>query len=219
VLENPRHVVQIVGVVKTTKFIYLGEPPLGCVFFPYRQRPRGQMVLVAQTFGDSESVLGPLRDLIQAKDKDVPIFDVHTIETFYEAHTTLANVAVRLIAGMGVLGMGLTIVGLYGLVSYAVSRRTREIGIRIAIGATYVRIVRMVLSEGMTPAWIGVVCGLILSAATAKLLPSLVPIDNPVDMMTFYLVVPLLLIVTLFAAFVPARRAARVSPTVALRCE
>jgi putative ABC transport system permease protein len=115
--------------------------------------------------------------------------------------------------------MGLTIVGLYGLVSYAVSRRTREIGIRIAIGATYVRIVRMVLSEGMTPAWIGVVCGLVLSAVTAKLLPSLVPIDNPVDMMTFYLVVPLLLTVTLFAAFVPARRAARVSPTVALRCE
>jgi putative ABC transport system permease protein len=219
VLENPKQVVQIVGVVKTTKFIYLGEPPLGCIFFPYRQRPRGQMVLVAQTLGDSAAVLGPLRDLIQAKDKDLPIFDVHTIETFYEAHTTLANVAVRLIAGMGVLGMGLTMVGLYGLVSYAVSRRTREIGIRIAIGATYIRIVRMVLSEGMTPAWIGVVCGLILSAVTAKVLPAYLPVDNPVNMLTFYLVVPLLVVVTLLAAFVPARRAARVSPTVALRCE
>src|SRR5205814_7517922 len=123
------------------------------------------------------------------RDNDVPIFDVHTIETFYLAHTTLATVAVRLIVGMGVLGMGLTMVGLYGLVSYAVSRRTREIGIRIAIGATYVRIVRMVLNEGMTPAWVGVVVGLLLSAVTARLLPTLVPVDDPVNVSTFYLVV------------------------------
>jgi ABC-type antimicrobial peptide transport system permease subunit len=164
-------------------------------------------------------VLDPLRDLVLAKDPDVPFFDVHTIENFYDAHITLAVVAERLIGAMGILGMGLTIVGLYGLVSYAVSRRTREIGIRIAIGATYTRIVRMVLSEGMTPAWVGVGCGLVLSGVTSTLLPRLVPIDDPIDTTTFYLVVPILLMVTLLAAFVPARRAARVSPTVALRCE
>jgi ABC-type antimicrobial peptide transport system permease subunit len=177
------------------------------------------MTVLAQTTGDSTSVLEPLRTLVHSKDPDVPFYDVRTMEDAYDAHLALPVVAVRLIGGMGLLGMLLTTVGLYGLVSYAVSRRTREIGIRIAVGATAARIVRMVISEGMTPAWIGVAVGLVLSAVTARLLPSVLPVDNPIDLVTFYVVVPILVVVTMAAATIPARRAARISPTVALRCE
>ena len=117
------------------------------------------------------------------------------------------------------MGMALTVVGLYGLVSYAVSRRTREIGIRIAIGASQGRVLAMVLRQGLTPAWCGAVVGLGLSLVTARLLPALVQIAYRFDSRTLFLVVPLMLAVTLLAAFVPARRAARVEPTVALRCD
>jgi ABC-type antimicrobial peptide transport system permease subunit len=108
---------------------------------------------------------------------------------------------------------------LYGLVSYAVSRRTREIGIRIAIGASAGRVLGMILRQGMTPAWFGVPAGLVLSAVTARLLPLIAPFTYRVEPWTFLFVVPMLLAVTLFAAVVPARRAARVDPTVALRCD
>ena len=117
------------------------------------------------------------------------------------------------------MGMSLTAVGLYGLVSYAVSRRTREIGIRIAIGASQRRVLAMVLRQGLTPAWCGAIVGVGLSIATARFLPALIQMTYRFDFRILALVIPLLVVITSFAAFVPARRAARVDPTVALRCE
>jgi putative ABC transport system permease protein len=124
---------------------------------------------------------------------------------------------IRLIGGMGLMGVTLTAVGLYGLVSYTVGRRAREIGIRLAIGATHGRVLRMILRQGMAPAWLGL--GFVLSVATLRLLPWVIPTNTRYDPRIFVLVVPLLLAITLLAAFVPARRAARVDPTVALRCD
>src|ERR1051326_5289630 len=177
------------------------------------------MVLVAQTLCDSASVLEPLRDLVQAKDKDVPIFDVHTVERFYEAHTTLAVVAVRLIGTMGVLGIGLTMIGLYGLVSYAVSRRTREIGIRMAVGAAKVQISGMMLRQGMVPVWIGLVMGSALSFATLAILPSIIPVVERYDARFHFLVFPALILTTGLAALIPSNRASQVDPAVALRAD
>ena len=126
---------------------------------------------------------------------------------------------VRMIGGIGLMGMALTMVGLYGLVSYAVSRRTREIGIRMAVGATHGNVVRMVLRQAMFPVWLGVPLGLALSVVVSSLLVSTVPTDHRITSGTYWLVVPLLVAVTSLAAAVPARHAARISPTVALRCE
>src|SRR5262249_48056227 len=156
---------EIVGVVRSHEHLYPGELPQQAVYFPYRQRPRSRMTLLVRTAGDSAALLDPIRGLVHARDADVPAFDVQTMEMFYRARATaIGDVLVQLVGGMGLVGMTLTVIGLYGLVSYSVSRRTREIGIRIAVGATYARIVRMVLSQGMTPAWFGVGGGLILSA-------------------------------------------------------
>jgi len=178
------------------------------------------MTLLVTTGTDSAALVKPLRDVVRRLDADVPIFDAQTMETFYGSRVqSFGTTMVRLVGGMGLMGLLLTMVGLYGLVSYTVSRRTREIGIRIAIGATYARIVAMVLRQGMAPAWFGLAAGLLLSVATSRLFGRLVPFGHQVEARTYYPVVPLLLAVTLVAAFVPARRAARVNPTVALRCE
>ena len=110
------------------------------------------------------------------------------------------------------MGVTLTLVGLYGMVSYSVNRRTREIGIRIAVGASYARIIRMVLGEGMTPVVFGIAVGLLGSKVSWHLMAQVTPA-------TYAIVIPSLAALTLVAAFVPARRAARVNPTEALRAE
>jgi hypothetical protein len=218
--DQHRRSVEIVGVVQTSKYGYAGEVAQDAVYFPFRQEARGRMVLLAHTRGESAALLAPLRDQITAIDAEVPLSELQTMELFYEARVTgIGSVIIRLIGGMGVMGVTLTMVGLYGLVSYAVSRRTREIGIRIAIGASYSRILTMILRQGLSPAGAGMLAGLGLSAVTTKLLPRFIPVAHQYDARTFFLVVPMLFVVTLVAAIVPARRAANVQPTIALRCE
>jgi putative ABC transport system permease protein len=178
------------------------------------------MVLLAETAADSGSALAPLRDIVWRMDADVPVHDIQTIETFYEVwYAGIARSMLGMIGGMGVIGMTLTVVGLYGLVSYAVSRRTRELSIRIAVGASYNRVLGMVLRQGMAPACTGLILGFGLSVMTARLLPTLIPMNEGYRATVVLWLVPVLLSVTLFAALVPARRAARVDPTVALRCD
>ena len=212
--------VEIVGIAKNTTYLYQGEPAFDVAYFPFRQQPREGMVLLARTRGESARLLAPLVEMVRGINADVPVYNVQTIERYYEARaTSLGEIAVTLIGGLGAMGMTLTMVGLYGLVSYAVSRRTREIGIRMAIGAGHARVMAMVLRQGMAPAWIGLAFGLALSALAARLLPVLVPIGRSYDAQTFLLAAPLVVAVTLAAASIPARRAARVDPTVTLRCE
>jgi putative ABC transport system permease protein len=212
--------VEVVGVVATTTYGLPGEIPRDAIYFPYRQRPRGEMVLVLHTAADSTQLVEPARDLVRRLDPEVPVSDTQTIETFYGVRVTdTGNVLVRLVGGMGLMGLLLTMVGLYGLVSYAVNRRTREIGIRMAVGATYARILRMVMHQGMMPAWAGLAAGIVLSMLAARALAQISPLSHRVDTRTFHVVIPLILAVTLAAAFLPARRAARVDPTEALRTE
>jgi predicted permease len=212
--------IEIVGIAKSGSYLYFGEPAQDMIYFPFRQMPRGAMVLLTSTTGDSASLVAPLRDLMRTLDPAVPAFDAQTIEAFYDARVTgIGAVMTRLIGAMGLMGVTLTMVGLYGLVAYTVSRRTREIGIRMAIGATSTRVLRMILGQGLLPAAIGLVIGLGLSAMTARALSTSVPISHDYDPRSFYMVVPLLVAIALVASFVPARRAARVDPKVALREE
>jgi ABC-type antimicrobial peptide transport system permease subunit len=188
------------------------------LYLPFRQEPRGTIVVLAATAGDSLSTVRPLREIIRTLDPELPIAEAQTIEAFYAARATgFLKIATEMVGGIGLMGTALTMVGLYGLVSFSVARRTREIGIRMAIGATYAHVLKMILRQGMRPAWFGLGAGLILSVAATRLLPSLFPTADRYEPRTFLIVVPALLAVTLLAAFVPARRAARVDPTVALR--
>jgi putative ABC transport system permease protein len=218
--ERPRSWVEVVGVARTSAYGYFAEPPQDLIYFPFRQMPRGSMVLLARSTGESAAQLTPLRDLANGLDAAVPAYDAQTIETFYAARvTTIGRVMTRLMGGMGLMGLTLTMVGLYGLVSYSVSRRTKEIGIRVAIGATHGRVLAMILRQGFTPAAYGLVAGGVISVGLTRVLRTLIPMDHKYDSDTFFIVVPLVMAIALLAAFVPARKAARVDPTVALRWE
>jgi putative ABC transport system permease protein len=120
---------------------------------------------------------------------------------------------------MGLMGMALAMAGLYGLISYTVSRRTREIGIRMAIGAGRAAVVKMVLRQGIVPVVCGLVIGLALSAGAGRLLAATFPMSERVSPALYGLIAPVLLLVAMLATFVPARRAARVDPMMALREE
>jgi cell division protein FtsX len=191
------------------------------VYFPFAQREQAQMTLLVETTSrDATPLAAPLRDLIRRIDVDQPVYSVQTAADHYQRRAIAPRLMVSRTAGaMGVMGLTLALVGLYGLVTYSVARRTRELGIRMAIGATRWDVVKMVLRQGMMLSLTGIVLGSAGSVAVARVLTSAaVGSGNPP--LAVYGIVPLLLVgLTLTASYVPARRASRVDPLNALRCD
>lgn len=212
--------VQIVGVAKTAKYLFIAEPPSDFVYLPYRQRKPQRMTMVAQSAGDPAMLVSPLREVVRSLDVNQPIFNVRTMEEFYRMRAiAIFNVIITTVGAMGLMGLGLAIVGLYGLVAYAASRRTKEIGIRMAIGANRTTVLRMVLRQGIVLASIGLVLGLAASVGAGGLLAAAFPQggDDRMDVLALVLVTPIVLAVTFLAAYIPARRASRINPMQALR--
>jgi putative ABC transport system permease protein len=213
--------VQVVGLAKTSKYIFIAEPPTEFVYLPYRQQKPPRMVMIAQSAGDPSALTGPLREIVRRLDPDLPVSGVRTMEALYEMRAIrIFRVLITVIGGMGLMGLSLAIIGLYGLVAYAVGRRTREIGIRMAIGADRAAVVRMVLRQGLVLACVGLAVGVAASVGAGQLLQAAFPSgDDRTDIISLLLVVPLVLAVTFVAAYVPARQASRVDPILALRNE
>ena len=211
--------VQIVGIAKTAKYLFIAEPPTDFVYLPYRQRKPQRMMMIAQSAGDAGTLASPLRDVVRSLDVNQPIFNVRTMEEFYRMRAvSIFNVLIAMVGSMGLMGLGLAIVGLYGLVAYAATRRTREIGIRMAIGANRMTVLRMVLRQGMVLALIGLVLGLAASVGAGQLLAAAFPQgEQRTDVLALVLVIPIVLTVTFLAAYIPARRASRINPMQALR--
>ena len=176
-------------------------------------------LLVAAT-DNAVALAGPVRDIVKDIDPNMPISSVRTIEEFYYGNASGLVYALTSVVGtMGILGLSLALVGLYGLVAYAAARRTREIGIRMAVGAPSTSVLRMVLRHGLVLAAAGVVLGVIGSIAVGGVIRSVFPNAGTIDVTTYLLVVPALVAITVLAAWVPARRASRIDPLVALRQE
>jgi len=213
--------VEIVGVAKTSKYIFIAEPPTDFLYLPYRQNTTQATMLVAQSTGDAAALAAPLREVVRGLDASMPIFAVRTMEQLYRMRAiSVFNVLVTMVGAMGLMGLGLSIVGLYGLVAYSATRRTREIGIRMAIGATAPTVLRMVLRQGVALAVIGLAIGLAASVGAGALLAAAFPSGkNERDLMALVLVAPVVFAVTLLATYVPARRASRINPMEALRYE
>jgi predicted permease len=210
---------QVVGVAKTTKYLFIAEPPTQFLYLLQRQLPAHELALVAQSDADPASLVGPLREVVRGLDASLPVYNIRTMEALYRMRATrIFNVIVGTVLALGMMGLSLAIVGLYGLVAYAVSRRTREIGIRMAIGADRGVVLRMVLRQGIVLATIGLAIGLAGSVGAGQLLRAAFPTGgNEHDFRALLIVVPIVLAVTSLAAYVPARRAARVNPMQALR--
>jgi predicted permease len=210
---------EIVGVAKQGKYFFPIEPPMEYLYLPLAQNPTAAMTLMLETEGPSAGLAGPLCDLVRSLDSRQPIYGVRTMEEFFDvrAHKTL-GLFVEAMAGLGVLGLVLALVGLYGLMTYSVSLRQREIGIRMAVGADPATVVRMVLKQGMVLAGSGVVIGLALSLAAAKPIAALAE-GQGFNLPLVALVTIALLAMAALGAYIPARRASRVDPNTVLRQE
>jgi hypothetical protein len=211
---------EIVGIAEDTRYRALSEGPTEFIYYTRRQIPAPDSTIMLHTDGDPAAFAGPLRAAVRALDANIPVFGVQTMQDFYNASSvSFTNLLIELVGGMGSMGLALAIVGLYGLVAYSVNRRTREIGIRMAVGARAGSVLLMVMRQGLQLAAAGTLLGVAASVATSGVLRAAFPFpDVPrVDITTYLLVVPTLFAVTLLAAYIPARRAARIDPLRALR--
>jgi ABC-type antimicrobial peptide transport system permease subunit len=178
------------------------------------------MSLIVETFGDPATIATPLRATVRGIDTNLPIYNVRTFSSFYQQRAiSVAMTLMQVVATMGLLGLTLALVGLYGLIAYSVSTRTQEIGVRMAIGADKLEVLKMVLRQGFALVGAGIVAGGALSVVVARMLAiglAGLGTPNPIT----YVVVPIaLLLITLAACYIPARRASMIDPIRALRYE
>jgi predicted permease len=209
--------VEIVGVAVTGKNISVLEPPLPFMYLPFTQHPQSRMTLTAQVAGNAAAMAGPLREVVRAIDPDVPVYGVRTLRDVFEQRSVkIVNLIRSILAFVGALGLTLALLGLYALTAYQVSRRTREIGIRMAIGAAQPQVLLLVLKQAAVMAAVGIAIGLSVGLAIA---PALTIIGNrPAYDSVLFTVAPVaMLLTTLLAAGIPARRASRIDPQRALR--
>jgi macrolide transport system ATP-binding/permease protein len=211
--------VEIVGVAETIKYQSMASP-IDFVYMPLAQRPVARMVLMLRTSGDPRQLIPAVKDVVRSLDPNLPMLQTRAYEEFYLNQAVYGpRIAIDLVGSMGLVGLLLTVAGLYGLVAYNVIRRTREIGIRVALGAGSSDVLRLVMGKGLVLVGIGTGIGLAMGFAVERLMNSMLFDSGGVDILAYVVVVPTLLLVTMLAAYVPARRASRIAPTQALRYE
>ena len=209
---------EVVGIVQDVRHD-LNVPITPDFFLPSAQDVWTGMTLVARTRVDPASIAGALRQQVWAIDKDQPVFEVRTMEEVRSISVALysfSSVTLGIFAGVALL---LASIGIYGVMAFAVTQRTQEIGIRMALGARGADVLKLVIRHGMAMALIGVVIGLAGAWGLTRFLKGLLVGTSSTDLMTFSLVTGCLLIAALLACFIPARRATKVDPLVALRYE
>ena len=216
---DSRDPIEVVGVVKTGKYRNLAEDAKPYFYHPMTQRRPANMNLVMRTSGDPRGLAGAIRKEVQNIDRSVPISSVKTMTEHLTYALWAPNMAASFSLAFGVLAILLSAVGLYSVMAYVVSQRTREVGIRMALGANRADVMKMITMQGMRLAVIGVVIGLLLSLGLARALSSLLIGVSGYDVTTFVIVSALLVLVALIACYLPARRATKIDPLVALRYE
>lgn len=212
-------VLTIVGVVRSTRHRSVQEPPVPVVFYPLAQNYGRQMRLVAATNGDAGALAETVRGEVTATDRSVAVFSVTTLASLLAESLAGDRLTASLVATCGGLALLLALIGIYGVVAFAVLRRTREIGVRIALGAAPRQIMALVLGEGTRVVLAGVVLGLGAAAVAARLLTTLLYGVSTSDVATFGLVTAFLMAVAMVTASLPARRALSVDPVIVLRQE
>jgi predicted permease len=210
---------EVVGVVKTGKYRTLAEDPKPFFYYAMGQRKPAPVAMVVRASVDPRSLVGAIRSEVQAIDRRVPLSGVKTMDEHKTYALWAPNMAASFSVAFAVVAILLSAVGLYSVMAYVVSQRTREVGIRMALGANRGDVMKMITRQGMRLAAIGVVIGLVLSLALAQVLSSLLIGVSGYDVTIFILVPVLLSTVALVACYLPARRATKVDPLVALRYE
>jgi predicted permease len=210
---------EIVGVVPDGKYNSLGEDPKPALYTPLYQDYTGMVTLVARTRADPKQVLAALRQVVQKIDPSISVYAAKTLKEHLGTSLFPARMAAIALASFGVLALMLAAVGIYGVMSHVVAGRTREIGLRMALGAQLSHVQKLILKQGMLLAAIGSLGGLIISLGGARLMKSMLYGVSTSDPITFASVALLLFSIAFLACWIPARRATRVDPIIALRAE
>lgn len=211
--------VTIVGVARDGKYSRLSEAPRNYLYLPALQNYRPDLLLHIATDADPAVVLPAVRGVLRELDPDLALFDVRTLEQHMRISTFLARMAASMLGVFGALGLLLAAVGLYGVIAFNAAQRTREIGLRVALGAAQRDVAWLVMRQGLILGVIGLASGLALALAASRVLAGQLLGVSPVDPVSFAGASVLLLAIAALASAVPARRAARLDPVVALRRE
>jgi predicted permease len=210
---------QVVGVVRDSKRQDLRQPAPRMLYLPFLQYYQPYMTLEIRTAADPTAVASGVRQAFREINRDMPVREIETMQTQIDQGLVQERVVATLSSFFGILALLLSAIGLYGTLSYAVSRRTSEIGIRMALGARRGDVLWLVLREATVLVLCGAVAGLIAATAMNRLISSMLFGLTPSDPMPLFIATSVLLAVALLAAWLPARRASKVDPMVALRCE
>jgi putative ABC transport system permease protein len=212
----------IVGVVADVKQVSLREDTGPQIYVPFTQKPFPSMLVMHVALRarmDPALLTSSVRQQIHQLDADLPVSNVATLSTLVDQSLVSQRFAMWLIGAFGIVSLLLACIGLYGVVSYSVLQRSREMGLRMALGAKRTTVIAMVLGQGARLTGVGMAAGLIAALAVTRLMANLLYGVQPTDWITFATVVPLLAGVALAACYVPAHRASRVDPATALRNE
>ena len=210
---------EVVGVARDGKYRSLGETPHPYIYQPLLQSYDPKMTLVVRTKGEAQSVATAVRVQIRALDANLPVADIKTFRDQLDLSLFPSRLAAWTLGSFGVLALLLAAIGIYGVVSYSVAQRTREIGVRTALGAKAKDVLRLVLGEGLFVIAVGLVLGLLLASVATRVIASFLYGVGATDPLTFAAVPLLMGFVALSASYIPARRATKVDPMVALRYE
>ena len=217
--DSTRPWLSIVGIAGDVRDAAIDSEARPCLYMPYPQFPSSSMDLVVRAGSDPKTLVSAIRDEVWAVDKDQPVTDVKTMDQYVADSVSSRWFNAMLLAIFAGLALVLASVGIYGVTAYSVSQRTREIGIRVALGAQPSQVIKLVVGSGMALVLAGVAIGLIGALWLTRVMTSLLYGVTATDPIIFACVSGLFVAITLAATFIPARRAAKVDPMVALRCE
>jgi predicted permease len=219
--EDPSHSVQIIGIAKNSRMESISDPIGPFFFVPFAQQYETPATLQVRTFGDPTALARDVETTIRTMEPAMVIFDVMTMNQALQTINGLLlyKIGAGLAGAMGIIGLLLAIIGVYGIMSYAVSHRINEIGVRMALGASPPAILKMIFRQAVFIVTIGVVAGVLLAAATSQALRTILLGITPLDPVTYGTATIMLAATAFLAAYIPARRAVRVDPLIALRYE
>jgi putative ABC transport system permease protein len=211
---------EVIGVVADMRERGLESDPTLAVYFPSGGAMAATTLqLVLHTRGRPQDVVPALRTVVTSVDPNLPVSNVRTLDEVVTSSLATRRMTMWLLASFAGLALLLALAGVYGVLAYAVTRRTSEIGIRIALGAEHRRVLGVVILDGMRPVVLGAAIGIVLAVAAARLMSSMLFEVRPTDPTTFALVALAVVIVAALACYLPARRVLRVDPAIALRVE